>query len=563
VRKRTDFTELPCALWSYNAAMSAPDPIIAELYAENRRLRAAAAEAEQVAYDLRQERDAAVAQATVLERRIEQMRRRIYGASSERHHPGQQCLDLGLPVELPASTVDTAEAASATTTTPTSATPTADAVSATMPTPRGRRPQAGRHPGRRALPADAEVIVEEVTVPAHERLDVDGQPLPIIGYRTTDKWDYRVGTYLIRRFRRAVYGRPFSEARDRIVAPMPACLIPQGTMTDAALIHTVVAKFADHLPLYRQQQGALRTGIQLSRATLVTNTAAVATALRPIYDAIAAQVRAARYVHLDDTPVSLLDPGRGRTATARIWVYRSALATAFQFTTTRAGAHPAAFLGDYRGYIIADAYAGHERLYGADRATAIGCWAHVRRKFYDLRDHEPFARRMLDDIGRLYAIENDLGPVHDDEQRRRIRQARSLPILMHLRQRLDTARATVLPASDLGRAIAYALTRWPTLTPYSDYGFLPIDNNPAENALRPWAIGRKNWLFFGSPAGGERAAIIATLIENCRMQAIDPNAYLRDTIAALHRGDTDHAALTPQAYAQTHDARAATTHAAL
>ena len=542
------------------------EELLALARAQIRLLRVQLADRDQELSDVRHEHDLAKAKLTVLEHRIEQMRKRLYGATSERHHhPGQERLDLGVAENISIDEVSASVIAGDAPCTPTSArsdpnanvTPLAAASTApsgadAATSTREKPSRAGCHPGRRALPIGAEVVIQDVTIPEDERRDADGVPLPLLGYRTTDQWDYRVGTYLIRRIRRAIYGRPFSEALDRITAAAPVCLIPRGKMTDAALIHTVIDKFSDHLPLYRQQQRAARTGFHLSRATLVSHVTVVAAALRPLYDVIAERVRQARFVHLDDTPVKLLDPGRGRAATARIWVYRSEHETAFQFTATREGLHPAGFLKDYRGFIVADAYAGHEQLYGPAKATAIGCWAHVRRKFYDIHTRDPFAARVVDDIGHLYAIEDDLRLV-DDDQRRRVRQARSGPLLIQLRQHLDQARITALPASDLGRAIAYAVKRWPTLTPYLDHGFLPIDNNPAENALRPWAIGRKNWLFLGSHAGGERAAIICTLIANCRMQGIDPYAYLIDTVAQLHRGHTDYDTLTPLAYAQTAD----------
>lgn len=547
--------------------MPTSEQIVAARHAQIRQLRAAVAEAEQVAQDLRQERDEAAIKLSVLERRIEQLRRRAYGTSAECHHPGQQSIALGLGTDLSEPSSDTQSSTwpstreeAALQSAATAAAPAAESSLIASAQSLGKRPQAGRHPGRRALPADAEVIVEEVTVPEQERLDAHGQPLPLLGYRTTDKWDYRVGTYLIRRYRRALYGRPFCAASDRIVAPAPACLIPHGKMTDAALIHTVIEKFADHLPLYRQQQRAGRVGIHLSRATLVGHVAAVATAVQPIVDALADEVRTAPYLHLDDTPVQCLDPGRGRTATARIWVYRSATATVFRCTPTRAGRHPAEFLGDYRGFIVADAYAGHERLYrsaGSGLAKPVGCWAHVRRKFHELEGREPFAWRMVELIQHLYAVEDDLRLISDDHQRHRIRQRHAVPMLAQIRQQLDHARITALPSSALGQAIAYALTRWPTLVTYTQHGFLPIDNNPAENAIRPWAIGRKNLLFFGSLAGGERAAAISTIIENCRMQDIDPYGYLLETVAALHRGCTDYHALTPHAAAQAQDARSA------
>jgi transposase len=547
--------------------MSTPDQELAQLRAENRRLRALAGEREQEAHDLRSENEELRAKLAALQGRIERMTRRLYGPSSERHHPDQQSVDLTFPPEVAGDAQVIADAAddggivAADAVTPAEA-PEAAAVaaatnsqvsaaaapdSASAPGTAPRR----RHPGRHALPADAEIIIEERTVPENERLDAAGQPLPFLGYRDGDKWDYRPGTYLLRRIRRAIYGRPYSQPLDRIVAPLPACLVPRGKMTDAALIHTVVEKFADHLPLYRQEQRAARLGLHLSRATLVTQVAAVAAAVQPIAEAIGDQVRRASFIHLDDTPVKLLCPGHGRTITSRIWVYRSAQATAFRFSASREGRHPADFLGDYRGFIVADAYAGHNQLYGPERATFVCCWAHVRRNFTKILDHHPvpFALRMVEDIKRLYAIEDDLRPI-DDDARLRGRQERTMPLLAGLHQRRVGAKARALPKSDLGTAIDYALARWPALVLYATHGFLPIDNNPAENALRPWAIGRKNWLFFGSEAGGERAAVLATLIENCRMQGLDPDAYLREVVATLHRGCTDYPSLTPHARAE-------------
>lgn len=418
-----------------------------------------------------------------------------------------------------------------------------------------RRP--GSHPGRRHLPADTEVILPEpITLPEHERLDADGRPLPLLGYRSTDLWDFRPGAYVIRRIRRAIYGRPFSEADARVVAAMPPRLIPGGTMTDAAIIQTVIDKYADHLPLYRQEQRAARQGIHLSRSTLVGHVTALATACAPIYQALVDEVRHARYLHLDDTPVRVLTPGLGHTATGRIWVYRSEQATVFACTESRAGRHPDEFLTDYRGFIVADAYAGHNRLYDPGRAIPVGCWAHVRRKFVEMPD-SPIARSLVEDIGRLYAIERELALVTEDE-RHRVRGARAVPLLTDLDRRLTAIHQHTTPASTLGKAVAYARNRWPTLLTYTAHGFLPIDNNPAENSLRPWAVGRKNWLFLGNHAAGQRAAICATLIENCRRQALDPFVYLRNATTALLHGCTDYHRLTPLAFAtqQRHQATA-------
>lgn len=531
------------------------------LRAANQDLRRQLAEREQEAHDLRVLSEEQQAKLVALEHRLERMGRRIFGSSSERHHPGQQVLDLGqtpiaalveaAPVATEAAlTPGNADDASA----PSAAAPPAATTSEATPMPapaKAKAKVAPRHPGRHRAPASAEVVETDLEVPEAERLDASGAPLPLLGWKTSEKWDYRPGTYLIRRYRRAIYGRPFSDAEDRVVAAPAPALIPQGSMTDAALIHTVVEKFADHLPLYRQSDRAGRQGFTVRRSTLADHVTAVARAMAPIVAALADTVRAAPYIHLDDTPVRLLDPGRGTTATARIWVYRSCAATVFRFTTTREGRHPGEFLGHYRGHLVADAYAGHEHLYGIDGATHVACWAHVRRKFSDLKHRVPFALRMVEEIQVLYQIERDLaaaGPLTDVE-RLRIRHERSAPQLARIKAALDHAAIGCLPKSDLGIAILYALKRWAQLTEYLAHGHLPIDNNPAENALRPWAIGRKNWLFLGSPAGGERAAIIATIIENCRRQHLDPAKYLRDVVALLHAGRTDYANLTPQALA--------------
>jgi transposase len=542
----------------YNAFMSTPAEELLEVRAAYRRVCGQLAERDQEAHDLRQQNEELQGKVDALQSRLERMTRRVYGWSSERHHPGQQRIDLGLPeilVETPASdaaaTTTAALVPAAMSTSPSSATTTDGAAA-----PQRRPRQPGSHPGRRRLPASSEVVEQDLTMPEDERLDEHGQPLPFLGWRTSDTWDYRPGIYLIRRFRLAIYGRPFSVAQDRIVADMPAMLIPRGAMTDAAIIHTVVEKFADHLPLYRQEARAGRCGFPLSRATLVNHVAVVAGAMAPIVAALGDQVRQSPYIHLDDTLVRMLDPGRGHTATTRIWVYRSPAATVFRFSATREGRHPADFLADYRGHIVADGYAGHERLYGLEKATHVACWAHARRKFSEIKERYPLALALVEDIQRLYAIE-EATRMASDVDRHRTRHERSGPILERIEVRLTAAVAGRLPAADLGQAIDYTRKRWRQLTRFLDHGWLPIDNNPAENALRPWAVGRKNWLFFGSEAGGERAAIIATVIENCRTQDLDPYCYLCDTVAALHTGTKDYAALTPQAVAAQRDARAA------
>jgi len=502
------------------------------LHSDNHRLNARVADLERDKLALTSEVADLRTKLEVMHYRVERMSRRIFGSMSERHVPGQQRIDLDLPsdavvVEAEVSVAPTAGAA--------------DTTSAARP--RGSRTG---HPGRRRLPGNLDVVVEPVDIPEAERFGPDGQLLRVIGHRTTDKLDYRAGGFFIRRIQRAIYGVPFSEAEDRIIAPMPACVVTRGRVTDAVLARIVVEKFADHLPLYRQESRTARDGVPLGRSTMVGYVAAAAKALAPIWNALGDIVRDRPYLHLDDTPVDLLDPGRGTTATSRIWVYRSGDTAYFQFSRTREGRWPQEFLADYTGFIVADAYAGHEALFADGKATAVGCWAHARRKFSDIKDRPP-AQAVVEEIQGLYAIEREIRGQPPDRCRD-VRQERSLPLLTRLRQRL-LAIGDPGPSSDLGHAIAYSLGRWEALSRYLDHGFLPIDNNPAERALRPFAIGRKNWLFFGAESGGERAAILASVIENCRIVDIDPYAYLVDVFREIHRGALVPTQMTPQALA--------------
>lgn len=322
------------------------------------------------------------------------------------------------------------------------------------------------------------------------------------------------------------------------VAPMPPLPIHKGKAGPGMLAHLAVSKFADHLPLDRQRKMLAREGVKIAETTLVGWIAQVADLLRPLYLFLAAQVAMSRIVWTDDTGVPVQDETRDHTRTGRIWVYlgdRDHPYTVYDYTPTRSRDGPVRFLGDFRGYLQADAYAGYDVMFKIDRATEVACWAHARRKFHESLDQEPHrALAALALIRRLYALERhatDKGLT--TEQRRELRQDQALPVLTELRAWLDTHEGEVLPKSSLGEAIRYARNQWTALTRYTEDGDLTIDNNASERALRGVAIGRKNWTFLGSDNGGERAAILYTVIESAKQHGLNPHTYLRSLLEYL------------------------------
>jgi transposase len=327
-----------------------------------------------------------------------------------------------------------------------------------------------------------------------------------------------------------------------IQAPAPARPIARGLAGPGLLAHVLVGKYADHLPLYRQSQIFARDGIDLDRSTLADWVGGVSALCAPLVDSLARYVLGAEKLHADDTPVPVLCPGRGTTRQGRLWTYvrddRPAAsleppAVWFQYSPDRKGERPRGHLASFTGILQADAYAGFGHLYG-ERIQEAACWAHVRRKFYDLQvaHDSPIAAAALERIGRLYGIEAEIRGRPPDE-RRRVRQTRAGPELESLHAWLHTTLTTVSKKSELAVAIRYALSRWAALTRYRDDGRVEIDNNAAERSLRAVALGRKNWLFAGSDDGGERAAAIYSLLGTAQLNGLNIEAYLRYVLERL------------------------------
>ena len=319
--------------------------------------------------------------------------------------------------------------------------------------------------------------------------------------------------------------------------PAPSRPIERGLPGAGLLAHVLVSKYTDHLPLYRQSEIYAREGVDLERSTMAEWVGKCFALLEPLVDALGRYVVATPKLHADDTPVPVLDPGRGKTKTGRLWTYvrddrpagsEDPPAVLFRYSPDRRGERPREHLKRFAGILQADAYSGFSALYEGDRVKEAACWAHARRSFYDLHQASgsPIAAQALERIGKLYEIEAEIRGRLPDE-RKAIRQAREGPLLESLREWLSQTLARTSKKSDLAAAINYVLMRWTALTRYRDDGRIEIDNNAAERALRAIALGRKNYLFCGSDAGGERAAAIYSLVSTAKLNGIDPEAYLR------------------------------------
>ena len=326
-------------------------------------------------------------------------------------------------------------------------------------------------------------------------------------------------------------------------APAPSRPIVRGLAGPGLLAHVLVAKFCDHLPLYRQSAIYAREGVDLDRALLADWVGASSALFEPLVEAIRRHVMAGAKLHADDTPVPVLAPGNGKTKTGRLWTYvrddRPAASTVppaawFAYTPDRKGEHPQAHLKKFAGTLQADAYAGFNAIYETGGIREAACWAHARRKFYDLHVARPstITAEALRRIAELYAVETPIRGKPPDE-RRRIRSQQTKPLLADFERWLKATLGRLSKKSDTSAAILYALNRWAALTRYCDDGAIEIDNSAAERALRGVALGRRNYLFAGADSGGERAAAIYTLVETAKLNGIDPEAYLRYVLGRI------------------------------
>jgi transposase len=393
-------------------------------------------------------------------------------------------------------------------------------------------------PVRRALPAH--LPREEIVHATPCTCPTCGGALRRLGEDVSEMIEYVPGRYQVIRHVRPKLS--CGQCQTIVQAAAPSRPIARGLAGPAFLAHVLVSKYADHLPLYRQSQIYAREGIELERSTLADWVGGASGLFEPLVNALGRYVMGAKKLHADDTPVPVLCPGRGSTKQGRLWTYvrddkpagsTEPPAVFFRYSPDRKGERPQAHLRSFTGVLQADAYAGFDRLYG-ERIQEAACWAHVRRKFYDIQvaHASPIAAEALDRIGRLYGIETEIRGRSVNE-RALVRQARAGPELEALHTWLHTTLTTVSKKSELAVAIRYALSRWAALTRYRDDGRLEIDNNTAERALRAVALGRKNWLFAGSDDGGERAAAIYSLLGTAKLNDLNPESYLRHVLERI------------------------------
>ena len=396
--------------------------------------------------------------------------------------------------------------------------------------PKGQRPV--RKPPPAHLPREDQYLDIDTAA-----CDECGGALHAIGEAITEQLDYRPATFFVRRFVRPKYACRHCETV--FTAALPAQPIDKGLPGPGLLAHVLVSKYADHLPLYRQSQIIARQDIDIARTTLCGWVARSAALLAPLVERMTREVLRAHKLHTDDTPVPVLDPGRGKTKQGRLWVYvrtggTDPPAVVYDYTPTRAQRGPQTFLADFDGYLQADAFPGYEALYASGRIHEVACWMHARRKFYDIAraGNAPLAAKALEWIRGLYDVER---AVRDAQpaRRRRYRDAHARPLLEAFKTWLDTELRRIAPKSDLAIAMRYVTKRWKAFTRYLDDGLLEADNGAAERAVKGPVLGRKNYLFAGSDAGGQRAAVIYSLVETCKLNAVDPFAYLQAVLTTI------------------------------
>lgn len=398
--------------------------------------------------------------------------------------------------------------------------------------PKPPRARAGRQPLPEHLPR-----IEHRHEPESCTCDQCGADRVCIGEDISEQLDVEPARFFVHRHIRPQYACRSCETVS--AAPIPPAVIDAGLAAPGLLTWVVISKYLDHLPLYRLEQIAARSQVTLSRSTMAEWIGRIGVALQPLADRLRALLLSQTVLHADETPVAQLDPGNGKTRRAYLWAYRSNVLdiappmVVFDYQTGRAGIHVREFLGDWQGALMVDDYAGYKPLF-AQGIVELGCLAHARRKFFDLNAaaSNAIAQEALTRIAALYEIEAR-GKALSVAERAALRQREAQPRLQSMHDWLLKTRMSVANGGGTARAIDYSLRRWAALSRYATAGDLPIDNNPVENAIRPIAVGKKNWLFVGSQRAGERAAAIQSLLATAKLNGLDPNAWLKETLEKL------------------------------
>ncbi|MBA7540612.1 IS66 family transposase ISPto8 [subsurface metagenome] len=446
-----------------------------------------------------------------LKQELADLKRLIFGQKRERFIPGQNDnqFSIGLGLEPSARMEETTEQITY-----------QRKKKTTKYTPHSRQELPAHLPRR-------EIIIEP---------EESTEGLSKIGEEITEELDYEPGTLFVNRYIRPKYAKGKSEGV--IIGDLPSRPIDKGIAGPGLLSHIFIGKFVDHLPLYRQRQQFKRQGVDLSASTLDNWITSGYDLLFPLYELQRERIIEKAYLMIDETPIQVLDKAkRGRTHRGYFWVYYDPLGKEilFDYQNSRSRAGPFQVLKDFKGYLQSDGYNIYDEIGQWESITLLGCMAHARRYFdKSLLNDKERSEWMLNQIQRLYKIEALARDNHYPyEERYNLRQREANPILNEIKAWLDTKALQVLPKSAIGKAIGYMLGRWKYLKRYVEDGRFEIDNNLIENAIRPVALGRKNYLFAGSHNGAKRSALIYTLVANAKLQGLEPFAYMRDVLSQI------------------------------
>jgi transposase len=382
-----------------------------------------------------------------------------------------------------------------------------------------------------------------------EKIDANGKPMVCIGYEVSEQLEYRRGGLFVLEHRRFKYAPADYQQSDSgatiAIADKPPQPIEKGLAAPGLLAYVITSKLADHLPLYRLERIFARDGVHVADSTMCGWILAAAELVTPLVLLMKRLVKQSRVIHTDETRVPV--QARGKCRSGRIWDWIGDVGNpyiVFEYTPDRTNAWPIAWLEGYQGYLQADAGSSYDALYRLGTIIEVGCWAHARRRFFDARETDSLrSAQMLERVRQLYKVEEDAAqviaamkdatPQQADEVRRDLRQRQSVPVLEKIKAWLDEQARLVLPRSPMAEAINYTLNQWDALGVYARHGFLNIDNNAAERALKLIALGRKNWLFVQNDRFGKAYATLYSLIASAQRHGLDPQAYLRGVLAQI------------------------------
>jgi len=461
---------------------------------------------------------------SMLQHQVEQLLRRVYGRRSERLDPNQLMLE---PLILEAINEPA---------------PSPEPIAPLLAKPERKAPPKTKrkHPGRIPIPEHLERVEIVLDVPEEQKTCPDtGKPLKQIGWEVSEKLEYRPGKLIVNVYKRPKYGASESDVEGPgvVIAPMPDHPIDRCKADVGLLSYIIVSKFADHLPLYRQNGIFEREGVDIPRGTQTSWILQTYEAIRPLGDELKKAVLESDVLFTDDSIIPLQVKGNGKVHKARLWAYvrggTDSPLIVYDFSRDRSKKRPLDFLEDYRGFVHADAYSGYDELFRRKWVTEVGCWVHARRKFDEAVSSRAIeATEVMARIAQLYMVEAECADMTPQE-RRLVREERSRPILDGIFERLEELKPNTLPSEPFRKAIDYALNQREALYRYLKDGRLKPDNNIAENAIRPLALGRKNWLFAGSERGARATALFLGLVQSCKACQVNPWEYFDDMLKRI------------------------------